>query len=49
MVILLYLMGLIILIYNLNILKNITLSVLSGEGLKKGEVIYLIMDLNLLQ
>ena len=47
-IILLYLVGPIILIYNLDILKNATLSILLGEGLREGEVIYLI-DLNLLQ
>ena len=46
MVILLYLVGPIILIYNLDILKNATLSVLSGEGLRKREVVYLIIDPN---
>ena len=47
-VILLYLVGPIILIYNLDVLKNTILSVLSGEGLRKREVVYLIIDLNLL-
>ena len=47
-VILSYLVGPIILICNLDILKNTTLSILSGEGPREGEVIYLI-DPNLLQ
>ena len=42
-------MGPVILICNLDVLKNATLSVLSGEGLRKGEVFYLIIDLNPLQ
>ena len=38
----------IILIYNLNVPKNTILSMLLGEELRKGEVVYLIIDLNLL-
>ena len=41
-----YLVGPIILICNLDVLKNATLSVLSGEGPRKGEVVHLIMDPN---
>ena len=48
-VILSYLVGPTILICNLDVLKNATLSVLSvlsGEGPRKGEVVHLIMDPN---